>query len=56
MDVVKLIELLRERAMVGRMEVQDRQLMMMAADALEVVIVPPDKDEAEKVLADRSKK
>ena len=35
MDVVKLIELLRERAMVGRMEVRDKQLMMMAADALE---------------------
>lgn len=35
MDVVKLIELLRERAMVGRMEVRDRRLMMMAADALE---------------------
>lgn len=41
MKRTKIIELLRERAMVGRMEVRDKQLMMMAADALEGVIVPP---------------
>lgn len=35
MDVTKIIELLRERAMVGRMEVRDKQIMIMAADALE---------------------
>lgn len=35
MDVTEIIEMLRERAMVGRMEVRDKQLMMMAADALE---------------------
>lgn len=31
----RLIELLRERAMVGRMTVQDKQLMLEAADRLE---------------------
>lgn len=35
MDVTKIIALLRERAMVGRMEVRDKQLMIMAADELE---------------------
>ena len=29
------IQLLRERALVGRMEVQDKQLMLVAADELE---------------------
>lgn len=35
MNVTEIIELLRERAMVGRMEVRDKRLMIMAADALE---------------------
>ena len=35
MDVTDIIALLRERAMVGRMEVRDKRLMIMAADMLE---------------------
>ena len=35
MSVEETVELLRKRAMVGRMEVRDKQLMLEAADRLE---------------------
>ena len=31
----EIVELLRDRAMVGRMEVRDKQLMLKAADEIE---------------------
>ena len=37
MEVEKMVELLRDRAMVGRMEVRDKQLMLEAADRLEML-------------------
>ena len=49
----KIVELLRDRAMSGRMEVRDKQLMLEAADELEKLLINNPKSNNSEVISNK---